>query len=147
MKTAIYPGSFNPFTIGHLDILRRALPLFGHITVVIGVNPDKQHTAPDTEALARRINAALDTDDAVSVTQWSGLTVDIARSLGATWIIRGARNAADFDYERNLADINRRLAPDIETLILPAMPELACISSSMVRELAAHGRDTRNLIV
>lgn len=147
MKTAIYPGSFNPFTIGHLDILRRALPLFGHITVVIGVNPDKQHTAPDTEALAQRINTALGTDDAVSVTKWSGLTVDIARSLGATWMIRGARTAADFDYERNLADINRRLAPDIETLILPAMPELACISSSMVRELAAHGRDTRDLIV
>lgn len=136
-RTALFAGSFRPFTTGHLDILERGLELFDRVVVCVGVNCAKGR---DAKSCAQDLEAIIGRYDRASLIYWDGLTVDAARSVGARWLLRGARTAADFDYERNLADINRRI-DGIETVILVARPELACVSSSMVRELASFGRD------
>lgn len=141
-RTALYAGTFNPFTIGHLSILRRGLELFDKVVVCVGVNCAKGQARPDTEALREKL---ADMGNA-EVIEWDGLTVDAAAATGARWLLRGVRSVADFEYERNLADINRRIA-GIETVILFAEPELASVSSSMVRELQRFGRDVDGLIV
>lgn len=145
MATALYAGTFNPFTIGHLSILRRAMGLFDRIVIMIGVNSTKAESAQSAEELQARLRQ-LDGLQRVEVIQWSGLTVDAARNVGAEWLLRGVRSVADFEYERNLADINRRIS-GLETVILFAEPELSMISSSIVRELNRYGRDTTDLIV
>lgn len=142
MRTALYAGTFNPFTIGHLSVLRRGLELFDRVVVCVGVNCAKGHARPDIEALRDKLGAAGN----VEVIEWEGLTVDAAAAMGARWLLRGVRSVADFEYERNLADINRRIA-GIETVILFAEPELAAVSSSTVRELQRFGRDVGDLIV
>lgn len=142
MAVAVYSGSFNPFTIGHLDILLRGLALFDRVIIVAGVNTAKAATGNSAEILQCKPVAELVATNRVEVIEWSGLTVEAARAHDAAFLLRGARSATDFDYERNMADINRILAPDIDTVILPARPELAMISSSMVRELKAFGADT-----
>lgn len=138
--TAIFPGSFDPFTIGHLSILSRALPLVDKLIVVVGVNEAKKGEMPVEERLEAIRRATAQFGPRVEVTSWSGLTADIARKLGATYIIRGARSAADFDYESTLATVNRDIA-GLETIIIPTLPEHAAISSSVVRELVHYGYD------
>lgn len=135
-RVALYPGSFNPFTVGHMSVLERALPLFDHIVVAIGVNPDK----PSADAECRRdlIADLVKADPRVSVITYDCLTVEVARRLGARFIIRGVRSAADFEYEQNLAAVNRDIA-GIETILLYTLPAHAPVSSSMVRELERYG--------
>lgn len=144
MRTALYAGSFNPFTIGHLSILQRGLQLFDRVVVMIGTNTAKgTDTAKDqAEDLRQRLGDL----DRTEVIFWDGLTVDAAAKVGARWLLRGVRSVADYEYERNLADINRRIS-GIETVILFAEPELSMISSSMVRELRHYGRDVSDLIL
>lgn len=148
-RTAIYSGSFNPFTIGHLNIVMRGLALFDRIVVVRGINTAKP-TATATRTLPGPAECEplqqLVKEGCVEIADWEGLTVEIARQKGACALLRGARTAADFDYERSMADINRLLAPDIDTVILPAQPELSMISSSMVRELNAFHHDISSFI-
>lgn len=147
MTTAVYSGSFNPFTVGHLDILRRGLAIFDRVVIVRGVNTAKSADGKyPSPALCAPV-AALVAENRVEVVDWGGLTVEIARRFGACALLRGARTAADFDYERSMADINRLLAPEIDTVILPARPELSMISSSMVRELDSFGADISAYIV
>lgn len=119
--------------------------LFDRIVIMIGVNSTKAESAQSAEELQARLRQ-LDGLQRVEVIQWSGLTVDAARNVGAEWLLRGVRSVADFEYERNLADINRRIS-GLETVILFAEPELSMISSSIVRELNRYGRDTTDLIV
>ncbi|MCM1153033.1 MAG: pantetheine-phosphate adenylyltransferase [Muribaculum sp.] len=143
--TAIFPGSFNPFTIGHADIVERALRLFGKVIIAIGYN---EHKRGATENLQTRINAIKDIyrdSDRVLVATYSGLTADFARQSGASVIVRGIRSAADFDYEKTLADVNADIS-DIETIFLPCKPSLAFISSSMVRELSHNGYDINRFL-
>ena len=144
-RTAIFPGSFDPMTIGHLALLRRATKLFDKVIVAVGINSDKKSFMPVEERL-ERIRRAVAEMENVEVTSYTGLTTDLCREVGAGYILRGVRNALDYEYERNIADINRHIAPEIETVLLFAEPEYAAISSSMVRELARFGKDCECLI-
>lgn len=144
MTTALFPGSFDPFTIGHLDILRRARAIFPRVVVSIGINTAKT-SAADAESRIEAIRRATAAMDGVEVMTWEGLTVDAARAVGATVIVRGIRSSADFEYERPIAELNRRIS-GIDTLFLPADPALAAISSSAVRELQRFGYDTKEFL-
>ncbi len=141
-RTALFTGSFDPFTTGHKSILDRGLQIFDKVIVAIGTNTSKKSWMPLEERI-QTIRALYAGNPAVEVVTFDTLAVEAARRWGVTWILRGARTAADFDYERNMADVNRTLIPGypVETLILPAPPELAAVSSSLVRELAAFHAD------
>lgn len=146
VRTALYAGSFNPFTTGHLSILRRGLELFDRVVVVIGINESKSGSRQSAEDLAGRLREKLQDGDRVEVMAWDGLTVDAAEKVGARWLLRGVRSVADYEYERNLADINRAIS-GLDTVILFAEPELSMVSSSMVRELKRYGRDVADFVV
>ena len=137
--TLLFPGSFDPFTLGHADLVERALRLADQVIIAVGVNEQKTPFQPvaDRLALLRRLYAA---DEHVRVVSYSGLTADLAQALHADALLRGVRTVADYEYEMQMADINRTLV-GIDTILLPARPELAAISSSMVRELSHYGRD------
>lgn len=135
-RTALFAGSFNPFTIGHLDILTRGLEIFDLIYVVRGVNISKSGSRTDVDDL----KYLEDHFKRIKVMSWDGLTVDCAEQLGAKFLLRGARSASEFEKERDLAEINFKIGR-LETVILPSRPELSSISSSMVRELEAFGKD------
>lgn len=142
-RTAFYPGSFNPFTVGHRSIVERTLKLVDKIVIAIGTNPDK----PSDGMLEnlRRIETLYRDDPRVRVSFYSGLTVEAAKAEGADFIIRGVRSAADYEFERNLAETNLMIS-GIETLLMPALPELSPVSSSMVRELARYGYDVSKFL-
>ena len=137
--TGIFTGSFDPFTIGHDDIVRRALPLFSRIVIGVGVNERKQYmlSAEERCAAIRRIYEG---EEKIEVKAYSDLTVDFARREGAAYIIKGVRSVKDFEYEREQADINRQLS-GVETLLLYSDPRYSSVSSSMVRELIHFGQD------
>ena len=137
--TGIFTGSFDPYTIGHDDILRRALPLFDHIVIGIGVNERKSYMQCAEERM-KTIKAIYADEPKVEVKTYSDLTIDFARRENARYIIKGVRSVKDFEYERDQADINRELS-GIETLLLYADPRYSAVSSSMVRELIHFGQD------
>lgn len=139
-RTALFPGSFDPFTAGHLNILRRALTMFDEVVVAVGINQDKRGFF-DMPKRLQIINQATSGIPGVSVIQYDSLTIDLCRKLGIKHIVRGVRNMIDFESERSIADANRRLAPDIETIIIPTAQEFAHISSSAVRDILKHGGD------
>ena len=140
-RTALFPGSFDPFTAGHLNILARALTMFDSVVVAIGINQDKVgfFTNPQKKEIISQAIAGM---DRVSVIEYDGLTVDVCRELGIHHVVRGVRNMLDFENERAIADANRRMAPDIETIIIPTAQEFAHISSSAVRDIIRHHGDT-----
>ena len=141
MKTvALFPGSFDPFTAGHLNILKRALTLFDEVIVAVGINQDNPGFF-DMDRRVAIIEQATRDIPGVSVVQYSDLTIDCCRRLGIRHIVRGVRNMIDFETERSVADANRRLAPEIETIIIPTAQEFAHISSSAVRDILRHGGD------
>ncbi len=138
--TALFPGSFDPFTAGHLNILKRALTMFDNVVVAVGINQDKRGFFAMNKRLDI-IRQATSSLEGVSVIQYDNLTIDTCRALGIKHIVRGVRNMIDFETERSIADANRRLAPDIETIIIPTAQEYAHISSSAVRDILKHGGD------
>lgn len=142
--TGIFTGSFDPFTIGHDDIVRRALPLFDRIVIGIGVNEQKKY-AQSTEERIENISRLYAEEPKIEVKAYGDLTVDFAKREGAHYIIKGVRSMKDFEYEREQAEINRRIG-GVETLLLFADPQLASISSSMVRELMHFGRDVSEFL-
>lgn len=144
-RRAVFAGSFNPFTLGHLSVLRRGLELFDYVTVVIGINDSKSEAEADTARRVAEVEAAVGALERVGVMAWSGLTADAAKRCGARWLLRGVRSVADFEYERNMADVNRMIS-GLETVILFAEPELAAVSSSVVRELQHYGYDTARFL-
>lgn len=139
MNIALFPGSFDPFTVGHADIVRRALPLFDRLIIAVGINPSK-HGEQTAVQRVESIASLYRKEPRIEVRSYSSLTVDFASECGARYIVRGVRSPIDFEYERNMAEVNRRLS-GVETVILCADPALAYISSSLVRELEAFGRD------
>ena len=139
-RIALFPGSFDPFTSGHLNILKRALTMFDEVVVAAGVNQDKRGLF-DMDKRLDIIRQATAGMEGVRVIQYSNLTIDICRELGIRHIVRGVRNMIDFETERSIADANRRLAPEIETIIIPTAQEFAHISSSAVRDILRHGGD------
>lgn len=143
-RVAVFPGSFDPFTLGHYSIVNRALAIFDKIVVAIGVNDGKtpRFGAEERAAIIRR---AFADEPRVEVTTYSGLTVDVAREVGAACILRGVRTVQDFEFEKNLADINRVLS-GLETVLLYSLPEYAFISSSVVRELLHYDKDVSDML-
>lgn len=140
MKTGIFVGTFDPFTIGHDSIVRRALPLFDQLVIgVVGDNVHKPGMRPAEERISA-IRRLYDGQDNISVEPFYGLAVDFARQHGAQFIVKGVRSVKDFEYEREQADINRETG-GIETILLYAEPHLASISSTVVRELSHFGQD------
>ena len=138
---ALFPGSFDPFAAGHLNILTRALGMFDEVTVAIGINQDKRGFFSNEQKI-EIIKQAVKGLENVDVIEYDGLTVDICRQLGVRHIVRGVRNMLDFENERAIADANRRIAPEIETIIIPTAQEFAHISSSAVRDILRHRGDT-----
>ncbi len=138
-RLVLFPGSFDPFTLGHADIVRRALEMFNGIVIAVGYNEQKTGWMPVEERVAA-IRKLYADEPRITVERYTGLTVDFAREHGIGIIIRGVRTVADFEFEMQLADVNRQLT-GIETILLPASPQLASLSSSIVRELAHFGHD------
>jgi pantetheine-phosphate adenylyltransferase len=139
MKTALFPGSFDPFTIGHHDIVVRGLQLFDEIVIAIGRNAHKSgHSSPEERLQA--IQQVYADHPRVRVYIYEGLTIDFAQQVGASCILRGVRSVQDFEYERQIADANKQLS-GIDTVLLYTRPEYAHISSSLLRELQSYGRD------
>ena len=145
LRTAFFPGSFRPFTIGHDSLVRRGLNIFDRIIIGIGINSQKTSDADEASSIADSIRRIYHAEPRVEVIIYDGLTADAAAKAGASALLRGVRSLADFEYERNLADINRQLS-GIETVLLYSLPELAAVSSSVVRELSSYGRDISSFL-
>lgn len=138
-RIALFPGSFDPFTIGHMSLVSRALPLFDKIVIAVGENSGKKSEST-AESRVKAIEKIFEQEPKINVILYDGLTVDACRRVDARWMLRGVRSSSDFEYEKNLADINRQIS-GIETVLLYTLPEFASISSSMVRELSRFGYD------
>ncbi len=143
MSKAFFAGSFNPFTIGHQDIVERALRLFDSVVIAIGVNVNKDASAPLLHA--EELRSLYATNPRVTVVEYTGLTVDAALVHGATCLLRGLRDEQDFAYERKIADVNRNIS-GLETVFILADPALAWVSSTVVRELQHFGKDAAHLL-
>lgn len=138
-RIAVFPGSFDPVTVGHVDIVQRALPLFDKLVVAMGVNTTKKYMFPFEQRLVL-LQQAFAQHPAVEVMHYEGLTVDLCKRIHASFIVRGVRNGTDHDHERTIALMNRQLA-NVDTVFLPAAPEHAHVSSTIVRELHANNAD------
>jgi len=144
MRTGVFVGSFDPFTVGHAAIVRRALPLFDRIVIGVGVN-ERKRCMYSAQERTDRIMALYSNEPKIEVKQYSDLTIDLARREQAQYIIKGVRSVKDFEYEREQADINLRIG-GIDTLLLYAEPQFESVSSSLVRELAHFGRNVSEFI-
>ncbi|WP_375757652.1 pantetheine-phosphate adenylyltransferase [Corallococcus exercitus] len=140
MTIALYAGSFDPVTAGHLSVVRQAARLFSHVVVVVAVNPNKRTLLTAEERMAL-IREAVARHPNVSVTFTEGLIVELAREIGASVLLRGVRGATDAQFETELAQMNRALAPELSTLFLPAEAHLAEVSSSALKERLTRGED------
>jgi len=150
MRVGLYPGSFDPVTFGHVDIVRRAAQLVDRLVIAVGTHHDKHplFSAEERVTLAKTVLApvAEATGLSLDVTTYDSLTVDAARTAGAAIVIRGLRDAGDFDYEMQMAGMNASLAPDIETVFLASAPGTRHIAASLVRQIAAMGGDVSTFV-
>ena len=143
-RSAIFPGSFDPFTIGHASIVERGLPLFDEIVIGVGFNANKRSLLSPEERV-EAIHTLYANEPRIRVVSYDDLTIDLARREGAGYILRGLRSLKDFEYERDIANINNRLA-GVETVLLFTEPQFSDTSSSVVRELIAFGKDVTDFL-
>ena len=139
-KIAIFPGSFDPFTIGHESVVNRAISMFDKIIIMIGYNANKKSFFP-IEKRVRWINQVFQNVEKVEVRIHDGLTVDFCKEVGARYILRGLRTSADFEYERAIAQINKKMHPEIETVFLLTLPEHTPVNATIIRDIVFHGGD------
>jgi len=141
-RKAVFPGSFDPITTGHVDLVIRALPLFDEITIAIGINSQKQ-TLFTVEDRKKWIEKVFEGESRIKVDVFEGLTVHYCKKVGAHYLLRGLRNASDFDYEKTISQLNHIVGEDIETLFLISKPEFSHISSTIVREIIKGGGNAK----
>jgi len=144
-RIAVFPGSFDPFTIGHESIVRRALLLFDKIIIAIGVNSNKPDFFP-IEKRMQWIKEVFEFDEKVSISNYNGLTIEFCQKMNAQFIIRGLRTASDFDYERSIALVNQSMDSKIETLFMLTAPEYSAVTSTLVRDIIRHGGDASKFL-
>jgi pantetheine-phosphate adenylyltransferase len=145
MRRAVFPGSFDPITLGHENIIRRAIPMFDEIVIAIGVNGSKK-TMFTLEQRVQMLKTVFANAPSVKVETFGGLTVRFCEEVNADWMLRGVRNGGDFEYERTIAQMTKKLNPSLETIILFTDPEFAPISSTVVRDILANGGDVSNFV-
>ncbi len=145
MRSAIFPGSFDPITKGHEDLVLRALSLFDKIYVALGTNPDKQTFFP-VEKRVQWLREVFKEQPNIEVVLYEGLTVDLCKKLNSNYILRGLRTSADFEFERSIGLMNKKMHPEIESLFLLTSPEYTALSSSIVREIYRNGGDPRQFL-
>ncbi|MBD77733.1 MAG: pantetheine-phosphate adenylyltransferase [Crocinitomicaceae bacterium] len=145
MKIAIFPGSFDPITVGHESIIRRALPLFDKIVIAIGVNSSKQYMFSLEDRIGGLIKC-FENEPKIEIDHYTGLTVDYCRKKNASFILRGLRVAADFEFERNIALMNQAMHPDIESIFLISEPKYSAITSSVVRDIIRNNGDIKQFV-
>lgn len=143
-KTALFPGTFNPFTIGHYSLVKRALTIFDKVIIAIGINSTKENNLDEIEKNKKKI-ADLFKNENVKVITYTNLTADIVKAEKASCIVRGIRGISDYEYEKNMADINKELF-EIETVFLFSDLKYAHISSSLIRELKRFGKEYKHLL-
>jgi pantetheine-phosphate adenylyltransferase len=139
-KIAIFPGSFDPFTIGHESIVQRAIPLFDKIYIMIGHNANKESFF-SIEKRLKWINQVFKNEKSIEVRLHEGLTVDFCKEVGAQYILRGIRTSSDFEYERAIAQINKKMHPEIESVFLLTLPEHTPVNATIIRDIVYHGGD------
>ena len=144
-KRAMFPGSFDPITRGHENIIRRALPLFDEIIIAVGLNIEKKSYFT-VEDRVKWISQVFEDEPKITVRRYSGLTVDFCREISAGFILRGLRTSADFEFERTVGQVNKKLNPDVDTVFLLSMPEFTSINSSIVRDVFKNGGDISSFI-
>jgi len=144
MRKAIFPGSFDPITLGHYDIIKRSIPLFDEIVIAIGINAEKKYMFT-LEERKRFIEESFTDDPSISVITYEGLTIDLCKNIKANFILRGLRNPADFEFEKAIAHTNRRLSK-IETVFLLTAAKTSYISSSIVRDVIRNGGQYQMLV-
>ena len=136
-RIAVFAGTFDPITLGHVDIVRRALDLFDEVVVAIGVNSNKK-TLFSTEQRMAWVKSCFPGESRLTVDSYEGLTVEFCKTKGAKFLVRGLRNGTDFDYEAHIAQLNKSLWNEVETVFVLSAPELSYISSTLVRDVIAH---------
>jgi pantetheine-phosphate adenylyltransferase len=144
-RIAVFPGSFDPFTIGHESIIRRALSLFDRIIIAIGTNTNKADFFP-IEKRMQWIKEVFEFDEKVSVLNYNGLTIEFCQQVGAKFIIRGLRTSTDFEYERAIAQVNKVMDPEVESIFILTSPEHSAITSTLVRDIIRHGGDASKFL-
>ena len=143
--TALFPGSFDPVTTGHVDIVSRALSIFDNIIIGVGVNSSKK-SLYGVEKRMEWLGKVFEGESKISVEQYTGLTVDFCNKIDAKFILRGLRSSADFEFERSIAQMNRSMHGHIETVFILSSPELSAISSTIVREIIKNGGDVSKFL-
>ncbi|MFN4000366.1 pantetheine-phosphate adenylyltransferase [Algoriphagus sp.] len=145
-KIAVFPGSFDPFTMGHHDIVLRSLNLFDEVIIGIGYNSTKQNRYFDIDLMVSKIKGVYSGNDRVQVIVYNELTSTLAKTYNAQFLVRGLRNTTDFEYENTISQMNRYLNSDLETVFLITSPQYAAISSTVIREVHRYGGDVSEFL-